>query len=207
MAKNRFKLFIYALVLVVLFLGLVSIITKLAGKAYILELVGIFLLLLLTLFAFFGYTRAWGERIFFFIFLLYMLNLVSVWYFKGPLYLILLFLAILGFILAFPKKCQKTAFTAKDLREPHSEIFDVPAEDFDESAGRKTAEKTVPKSAAAKTAATKYSPGKFVASKASNTYHEPKCDWAKKIKKHRLIWFKSKEEAWEKGYKAHSCVH
>jgi methylphosphotriester-DNA--protein-cysteine methyltransferase len=52
----------------------------------------------------------------------------------------------------------------------------------------------------------KFVPGKYIASKSSNVYHEPKCDWAKKIHKSRQLWFASKEEAWEKGFKAHSCV-
>ena len=52
----------------------------------------------------------------------------------------------------------------------------------------------------------KHSPGKFVASKNSNVFHVPKCDWAKKIAKIRQLWFATKEEAWEKGYKSHNCV-
>jgi hypothetical protein len=32
------------------------------------------------------------------------------------------------------------------------------------------------------------------------------CDWAKKIRKARQVWFNTKEEAREKGFKAHDCV-
>ena len=60
-------------------------------------------------------------------------------------------------------------------------------------------EKKVSKSAAT------FSPGKYVASARSNLYHEPKCEWAKKIKKDRRLWFTEKEEAWQKGFKAHNC--
>lgn len=52
----------------------------------------------------------------------------------------------------------------------------------------------------------KHFPGKFVASKNSNVYHAPKCEWAKKIAKTRRLWFASQEEAWEKGYKGHTCI-
>ncbi len=31
-------------------------------------------------------------------------------------------------------------------------------------------------------------------------------DWAKKIRKARQLWFNTKEEAWEKGFKAHDCI-
>jgi hypothetical protein len=52
-----------------------------------------------------------------------------------------------------------------------------------------------------------FKPGKYVASQRSNIYHEPKCDWAKKIHPSRRVWFASKEDAWEKGYKSHECVN
>lgn len=52
---------------------------------------------------------------------------------------------------------------------------------------------------------TTFSPGKYVASSRSNTYHEPKCDWAKKIMAKKL-WFRDKKEAENKMYKAHTCV-
>ncbi len=51
-----------------------------------------------------------------------------------------------------------------------------------------------------------YIPGKYVASNRSNQYHEPICDWAKKIRPERQLWFKEKENAWERGFRAHSCV-
>lgn len=51
-----------------------------------------------------------------------------------------------------------------------------------------------------------YSPGKFVASKSSTSYHAPKCEWAEKINKKNRVWLASKEDAKKKGYKAHSCL-
>lgn len=53
---------------------------------------------------------------------------------------------------------------------------------------------------------TEFTPGKYVASLRSNQYHEPRCDWAKKIKRERQVWFKEKQDAWERGYRAHACV-
>ena len=108
--------------------------------------------------------------------------------------------------------------------EPHSEVFDLPktsilktevkpepkAEPIEQKVERAAATSrsaVVTSKSVSSNPAAFYSPGKLVASKASNIYHEPKCDWAKKIVKHRRVWFNSKEEAWEKGYRAHSCIN
>ena len=48
--------------------------------------------------------------------------------------------------------------------------------------------------------------GMFVASKNSKIYHSPDCQYAKRIKEENKIFFKSAEEAREKGYGPHSCV-
>lgn len=41
---------------------------------------------------------------------------------------------------------------------------------------------------------------KYVASRKSDKYHYPHCEWAKKIKAENLITFKSAEEARAAGY-------
>jgi len=51
-----------------------------------------------------------------------------------------------------------------------------------------------------------YTPGKFVGSKTGSSYHISKCEWAKKIKKNKQVWFDSEEEAKKKKYKPHSCI-
>ena len=51
-----------------------------------------------------------------------------------------------------------------------------------------------------------FQPGKYIASKNASTYHAPKCDWAKRIKKSNQIWLDDEKEAKKKGYKAHSCL-
>ncbi|MDI6778334.1 MAG: hypothetical protein QMD77_04020 [Patescibacteria group bacterium] len=45
----------------------------------------------------------------------------------------------------------------------------------------------------------------FVASKNSNKYHLPTCQWATKIKPENKICFSSKEEAVSRGYQAAKC--
>ena len=197
--KSKFKLFIHGIFLVVLLFGLINIINLSYGKMFYLELMGFLFLLLLTLISFIAY-KNWGERVLFVVYLFYLINLILVWYLLGPLYLILLFLALLGFLMSIPKTNYSKLNVQPKLvsDEPHSEVFDV----ADDNTVVKTRAKTTTK----KPAKTSYSPGKLVASKASNIYHLPKCEWAKKIKSHRRVWFKNKEEAWEKGYRAHSCV-
>ena len=49
-------------------------------------------------------------------------------------------------------------------------------------------------------------PGKYVASKTGTTYHAPKCDWAKRIKKKNMVWFADDKAAKKKGYKKHDCL-
>lgn len=48
--------------------------------------------------------------------------------------------------------------------------------------------------------------GAFVASKNSKIYHLPDCKYVKRIKEENKIYFKSEEEAREKGFSPHSCV-
>ena len=45
----------------------------------------------------------------------------------------------------------------------------------------------------------------FIASKKSNKYHHPNCQWAKRISKENQIWFSSKKEAEKSGY--HPCSY
>ncbi len=199
--RSRFKFLLYGILLVVLLFGMVRIFVSGSGRFFALELVGFVILIILSFIGFIGYAKPWGERVLFFTFLLYMINLALLWYFNGSLYLVLLFLALFGFILSLPKqgplksRVKKTVSGAA-VEEPHSMVFDEPKETVSRPVARKgTTEKSV-----------KYSPGKYVASKSSNVYHEPKCDWAKRIHKSRQVWFDGKEQAWEKGYKKHSCV-
>ena len=48
--------------------------------------------------------------------------------------------------------------------------------------------------------------GMFIASKNSKIYHSPDCQYVKRIKEENKIYFKSAEEARDRGYSSHSCV-
>jgi len=234
--KSSGKLFLNAILIVILLFGLIRIVSEGTGLAKALELLGLMFLLVLTLFAFISY-KNWGERVLYFVYLFYIVNLILVWHFMNGLYLVLLLLSLVGFFINLPKKEKKVKaiITNPMLEEayqseknkPYSEIFDLPSEDekdeeLDVSEDEEddepvvepkvtaatTAKKTITKKSSSSSVSrkTSFTPGKLVASKRSNVYHLPKCEWAKKISKERRVWFKSKEEAWEKGYKAHSCV-
>ena len=185
MAKTR--LVLHSLLLVALFVGLIFIITGLRGKLFSLEIAALAVFMVLALS---GYLSKRGERVFFIFFSLYTLNLILLWYFVGVLYVILLLLSLAGFFLAFPRLAMPPLSLPPKPKEPYSQVFDAPLPD----------KKTLPEKKVS------FSPGKYLASKMGNTYHEPKCEWAKKIAKERRVWFVSKEEAWEKKYKAHGCV-
>ena len=47
--------------------------------------------------------------------------------------------------------------------------------------------------------------GMFVASKNSKIYHNPDCQYVKRIKEENKIWFQSAKEAEDKGYSPHNC--
>lgn len=190
--KSKSKLILYGLLITVLLFGLIIMVFN-QGKLFLkLELMGVSFLLLLTLIGLVSYRTAYGERIFFFVFLCYIINIILIWSFFHSLYFILLLLSVLGFIISLPKPFPKHQ---RASQEPKSKVPE-PLEKPKEGVGVKEQEK----------AGTTFIPGKYVASKRSNVYHAPKCDWAKKIRKERQVWFKDKEEAWEKGYKAHDCV-
>ncbi len=190
---GRGKLIVYAFFLLVLLLGFVQILIPTKGTFLRLELGGFIFLVILTLGGFIGYAQKWGERVFFFVFFLYLVNLLLIWLIRGSLYGALLILALAGFLTSLPRR-HKVPTPNKREEEPHSVIFDkAPSEEKGEE------KKNVTKSAAT------FSPGKYVASTRSNLYHEPKCEWAKKIKKDRRLWFTEKEDAWQKGFKAHNC--
>jgi predicted membrane protein len=180
MGKSSGKLLIYGVLLIVLFLGLIRIFVNGGGNFFRLELIGLFILSLGSFVGFIGYRSNWGERVLFAVFFLYVGNLIAIWYFTGTLFFVLLILALIGFALALPKR--------QMFQEPeeHSVVFDPVEKKMEKKSN--------------------HSPGKFVASKSSNVYHAPKCDWAKRIHKDRRVWFENKDAAWEKGYKGHSCI-
>lgn len=200
--NSGIKLALHGIISVMLFFGLLRIFIFKSGIFFNLELVGFLFLLLLSLIAFINYAT-WGERVLYFVYLFYVINLLLIWFFYGIQngFFVILILGLLGFVISLtePKPQPKTE------EELHSMVFDKPKEPKKEDVVSTTELKEESKKETKKVAV-KHSPGKYVASSMGNVYHEPKCDYALKIKKHRQVWFKDKKNALAKGYRKHSCV-
>ncbi len=187
MAKrcNGTKLLVHSILLLLLFTSLVQIFISAGQRTFFLESLGLIFLILLGFLGFVGYSRSWGRRSLFFLYLFYIINLILVWHVLGSLYLVLLFLALIGFLLSLPRRgCKKC--TVPVSTEPYSQVFDPPPQ---------------------KKVVAKHSPGKYIASSRSNIFHTPKCEWAAKINQKGRRWFKDKEAAFGEGLKAHKCVN
>jgi len=226
--KNELKLGITSVFVLATFLGLIRVLSTYQGSNFFpLEVVGIVVLLCLTLAGYVNYNTNLGERLFMVMYILALVNFLAVWYFKGAFHIVLVLVTVLGFVFTIPMDLfaarrervesptkVETYYDTRD--EPRSEIFNEnvkrlnstePFESFvfETNDKKKVARKSTVSGATKATAV--HSPGKYIASKYGNTYHEPKCEWAKKINKTHQVWFAVKENAWEKGYKAHSCVN
>jgi hypothetical protein len=195
MEKSRGKLVVYAILVMILLLSLIKIFMSGVGYFIRLELAGFLFLVLLSLLGFAGYSKRWGERLLFFVFLLYLVNLLLLWYFHDALYFVLLLVALVGFFMSLPKnegypQMHPVKNPVEKEEEAHSVVFDPVEQKVEQT------EKVI----------VQHTPGKYVASKSSNVYHEPKCDWAKKVKEDRRTWFADKKEAQGQGYRKHACV-
>ncbi len=184
------KLLFHAILSSIFLLSLISLVVKWGGITFYLELAGLLFLMLITFIAFLGFTDEFGERLFQMVYALSFFNFVLIWLVKDDIYVVLVLLAIAGFLLSFPP-CSKKQDIYEDDSEPYSVVYDAPQQDTP----------TV-----AKTPKAVHSPGKYVASKKGKYYHEPKSEWAKKIKKENQVWFKNRQDAWEQGYRAHKDV-
>ena len=235
MVETRKGLVLYGVLFAIMFLGLVQVIRTTQNTTFFfLESLGLLFLLFLILLGFMGAGKRWGQNMFLAIFLFYVLNLVVGWWFlRGVFIGFLVVIAVFGLILGISQR--NTKLVTKLSSQPSVQKPIVKDRDFVmESQGSKAEIveetkiiklKTVHKKTDKKTdtkpvkdnqidqiekktssISVKHSPGKFVASKNSNVFHVPKCEWAKKIAKIRQLWFATKEEAWEKGYKSHNCV-
>src|SRR3989338_911427 len=132
---HPFRLVYFAVVLFVLLFAHIRLFITTQGLFLYLELLGFFLLSILSIIGFVGYGKRWGEYPFLVVFSLYLINLLLILYFYGDLYVVLLVLALIGFFVALPLSHPKV----KKEEEPHSVVFDT--------------EKTQPSIDAAKTVA------------------------------------------------------
>ncbi|MBI2146201.1 hypothetical protein HYU22_02585 [Candidatus Woesearchaeota archaeon] len=198
--KNQRWFWVHGILLLVLLVALVRIVIASRGLLFSLEMIGLLFLVVLSVASMGWYHSSRARWTLFTIFVAYAINLVLLWLVQGKAYVVLLVLAVVGIFISLPhqrkadkvSKSKSSTETKPAAEEPHSVVFD--------------SAKSTASASEAKKAAVTFSPGKYVASKNSNVYHKPTCDWAKKIAKSRQVWFADKKEAWAKGYKKHSCL-
>ena len=95
---------VHAILLVILFFGLITIISVSSGKTLILELIGLLFLLVISTFGFMRAGKSKRTTVLFFVYTLYLLNIVLLWFFTERLYLTLAIIAVVGFIVGYPRK-------------------------------------------------------------------------------------------------------
>jgi len=181
MGEARFSFFVTDIILLIVFLGMTKIIFRFSGIKFLLELLAVIILLLVAFIslipAYSGSKGGWG-----FLTIVFFLILLDLFVIRirtgmwGKAFLGTALFAALGFVISI-----------LNVKEDDEEWEEEPVEEDKEEVY------------------TNFEPGKYVASKTGSTYHIPKCDWAKKIKKKNQVWFDDEKEA-KKKFKAHSCL-
>lgn len=213
--KGLGKFFVYCGLMLILFLVMIPIIFSFSGKLIRAEVLVFLFLLLLGLIGFVGYQKDWGERVLFFMFVIGLANLIFIWVFTSRLFLLPLVLGLIGFVMSWPRKEDEWEEGIEGGEEPYSEVLEDEGTKEEGSSEEekpgyliKNSEEKIKEELVEKRrkVETEYYPGKYVASEMGSVYHIATCDWAKRIKKKRQVWFKDKREAGKKGYKKHKCV-
>ena len=181
MGESKFSFFVADIILLIVFLGLTRVIFRYSGLIFLLELLFAVILLLIAFIAiipaYSGSRGGWGFLSG--VFILILLDLMFIYLRTQKTDAIFLgtsFFAALGFLVS-----------VMNIKKEEKEAEEPVEEEKDEKVY------------------TNFEPGKYVASKTGTTYHTPKCDWAKKIKKKNQVLFDDEKEA-EKNYKPHSCL-
>ncbi len=181
--------FITDFILLIVFLGLISIIFRFDGLPFLLELIfGIILLFaafIALIPAYSGSRFSWAVLAG--VFSLVLLDLLSI-HLKTAListvFLLTLLFAAIGFIVS--------VWCILDIKE--KEKIKKPLKEPIKKEEVKQEKKEVH---------IHFDPGKYVASKKRTVYHLPKCDWVRRIKRENRVWFQSTQEAKRKGYQPH----
>ena len=176
----KFRAFVAYIALLITFLGLIGMIFNLHGIAFILEFLILLALVLAAIIAAVGISTsqrwAWILLTSFFAFVF--LDMIFIKLISTQKPEMFLYLLVVAIAGFFIS------------------LFSIETKRKEIAEGKKEA-KSVEKS---------FKPGKYIASRTGKKFHAPKCDWAKKVKKENAVWFDSKEDAMNAGYKADDCV-
>mgnify|MGYP001572139228 CR=1 FL=1 len=177
----KLSFFFTDILLLVVFIGLSRTVFKLSGFGFIVELLGLFVLLMIAFLslipAYEDANSGWGFLAL--VFFLVLIDLFLIWL-RTNLFtktqLLTAFAASMGLFIAIVKLKPKRLERAEG-----DENVVSPA------------------------VKTEFYPGKYVASSTGTVFHKATCDWAKKIQKKKQVWFGTEQEA-KKSYKPHSCL-
>ncbi len=201
MADSKLKLVLSAFAVLLLLLSYLNVLFHFNGKLLALESVGLIVLSLLAVFGLGSSRSNCGSKLLFTLGALSVVNIILLWYFVDVFSVLIFVTTMFLLVVSFPRKgkfCYCTDYCEEPIcdvkiepveTEMHSMVFPE-VDSGDNKSKKNSAKKEVA----------------YVASNRSKIYHKPTCDWAKKINPKGKITFKSKEVAWEKGYRAHSCA-
>lgn len=204
MKKDAFFTVFMDILLIIIFLALGRMVMNLSGADEIKHMTIMFVLLLFAAITLFGVYRSskssWSVMLFIVlltiieVFWVYFLHKVHfVWF---VLYIILL---LITFGITVIKVVASTDDECDECESCENTTHSLPSIEDENAFEEIVAE---PHSVVLKS----NEPGKYVASKTGTTYHAPKCDWAKRIKKQNMVWFDDDKEAKKQGYKRHDCL-
>jgi hypothetical protein len=205
--RYRGRFVAMTVIMFVLFLSLISIVFGLTGRLFVFELLLLLLFLLLGI-AFTAGTYYGGDWIWKALLVFFGANLInlSFLYFVKISFgnvILPITVGVVGFLVALVKKGSEK----EDLEEIEDIKTEPEAREGKPSGPQESLileEKKEEKKI--EDIKVNFSPGKYIASETGKKYHIPKCDWAKKINKKRIIWFDDKKEAKKKGYLPCKCV-
>ncbi len=210
------KYFIIIAIFFINFIGLTSIIFSIK-PFFMFELLVLFLFFISAVvsmyYIYHNKEEAWIVALFFFA--AYFINITFLYFYSQnqALFVLLILTTIIGFIMSIenikgkaktrPKKeIVSEEEPIKIERPSEPEIPDIfveelkPSKHFVETKVKKPKKKKI----------TKKPIKRYVASRKGVNYHDLKCRWARKILPKRKIWFKTKKEAEEDGFKPCVCV-
>jgi len=205
----------YFIIIAIFFINLIGLTSTIFSikTFFIFELLvfSLFLISAVVIMYFIYHNRkeAWIVALFFFA--AYFINITFLYFYSQnqALFVLLILTTIIGFIMSIENirgrirarsEYEKEVMReAEELTKAEEELPDLIVEEVKPS-------KQVVETKIKKKKITKKPIKRYVASRKGANYHEPGCRWARKILPKRKIWFKTKKEAEEDGFKPCVCV-
>ena len=191
-------------VLFILALGLISMVFTLSGGAFMFQLGYVCLYLAASVATLMGIYRSssWAVPLYIVIVLATLLEVIYLdTMVQGslPTVFVVVIAGLVGFFGGIFNLESQAKAKEEYIEIPFNGKIEAQEENSEQPATRKVTVYGSPKQ-------TNFSPGRFVASQTGTKYHIPKCNWAKKINKKKMVWFENHDQAMELGYKKCECL-